>query len=258
MSYLGRGTTKPGVKAEYHAIIHTTNKPVYLPGENGMRLTPLKVEPDTAQFGTLDPASRLNYAKIYTVEHNVKVWFVSKLTRNARTQLEIDYNRIHPPLRSTGGDYYGSGNADGSGNGDSSTGGGCYDSGNSGGSYYNSGSGGNSSNAASYGTAASGNSSYPYYGDQFAGYTQSTSESPYPHFNQQLYHGYTNSFEMPISYTPMNQPQGVAFANDYEDPTQGAYQESQPAAELSNTSYQNSSSAAAEGYGTPTYHYGTN
>jgi len=252
MSYSGRGTTKPGVKAEDHAIIFTTNKPVCLSGENGMILAPLKVEPDTSQFGTLDSASRLNYAKIYTVEHNVKVWFVSKLARSAKTQFELDYNRIHPPLGSTNKAYYDSGN------GDNSTGGGYHSSRNGGGGYYTSGSGGNSLNAASYDTAASGNSSYPYYGDQFAGYTQSTFESPYPHFNQQLYHGYPNSSEMPISYTPMNQPQGVAYANDYEDPTQVAYQGSQQAAELSNTSYQNSSSAAAEEYGTPTYHYGTN
>jgi len=98
MSYTGRGTTKYGVRAEHHAIIYTSKNPVYLPGESGIILKPLKVKPDDWEFGILDKASRLNYAKIYTVEHNVKVWFVSRLTKSAGTQLQLDYNSIHPPI----------------------------------------------------------------------------------------------------------------------------------------------------------------
>ena len=47
----------------------------------------------------LDPASRVNYAKVYTVEHNVKVQFIGALTRNAQAQLIADYNSQHPPIK---------------------------------------------------------------------------------------------------------------------------------------------------------------
>lgn len=46
----------------------------------------------------LDLASRVNYAKVYTVEHNVKVCFIGTLTRNAQAQLGADYNAQHPLL----------------------------------------------------------------------------------------------------------------------------------------------------------------
>ena len=46
----------------------------------------------------LDPASRMNYAKIYTVEHNVKVYFIGRIAPKYEQQVVIDYNRIHEPL----------------------------------------------------------------------------------------------------------------------------------------------------------------
>jgi len=189
-TYSGRGTTKPGVNPVYHTIIHTSNKPVYLSGENGLRLEPLKVEPDNSQFGILDSASRLNYAKIYTIEHNVKVWFVSKLALSAKRQLEVDYNRIHPPLGSSSIASYSGGG--------SSTGGGYYSSGSGGyhssegvdvsnsaasysGGYHSSGGVDVSNSAASYDMGDPVSGFYQsYFGDQFAGYTESQTQSLHP------------------------------------------------------------------------------
>lgn len=56
------------------------------------------MEPENSSH-KLDPASRVNYAKVYTVEHNVKVQFIGTLTRNAQAQLSVDYNSQHPPIK---------------------------------------------------------------------------------------------------------------------------------------------------------------
>jgi hypothetical protein len=57
----------------------------------------IKVTPDNSRH-KLDDASRLNYAKTYTVEYNVKVWFIGKISSDSEWQIRSDYNRIHPPL----------------------------------------------------------------------------------------------------------------------------------------------------------------
>lgn len=65
---------KKGVHASHHTIVYSGSNPVYLPGEveSGLMRTPLKVDPASPRH-RLDDASRLNYAKTYTVEYNVKV-----------------------------------------------------------------------------------------------------------------------------------------------------------------------------------------
>jgi hypothetical protein len=61
----------------------------------------IKITPDNPRH-RLYGASRLNYAKTYTVEHNVKVWFIGKIARDSERQIRTDYNRIHPPLEIKG------------------------------------------------------------------------------------------------------------------------------------------------------------
>ena len=53
----------------------------------------------TSEGQKLDPMSRLNYKKIYTVEHNVKVMGVGRVTRGSLAAL-LGYwrNTLHPPL----------------------------------------------------------------------------------------------------------------------------------------------------------------
>ncbi len=68
MTYEGRGTTKPGVQADDHCVIFTSDAPVYFPGENGITKAPLKMIPesDRSNVHRLDNASRLNFAKVYS------------------------------------------------------------------------------------------------------------------------------------------------------------------------------------------------
>ena len=66
---------KAGIAVEDHAIIYTgpegSEPPDILPGEGITKLA-LRVEPDGSEE-KLDPISRINFGKTYTVEHNVKV-----------------------------------------------------------------------------------------------------------------------------------------------------------------------------------------
>lgn len=46
----------------------------------------------------LDPTSRLNYAKLYTVEHNVKVCFIGRIAQSSQQQLTTDFNSTNGPV----------------------------------------------------------------------------------------------------------------------------------------------------------------
>jgi hypothetical protein len=98
MTYRAQGTNKNGVRANHHAIIYTEQpNMMYGEGERGLTRRPIRVIPSEPQH-KLDPASRLNYAKIYTVEHNVKVWFIGKLAPESQEPVVTDYNQVNPPL----------------------------------------------------------------------------------------------------------------------------------------------------------------
>ncbi|TGO20990.1 hypothetical protein BPAE_0250g00020 [Botrytis paeoniae] len=98
MTYGGRATSQPGVHAEEHAIIYTT-KPKLAPNEHisQMIFHPIRMIPDSARHH-LDLASRINYAKTYTVEYNVKVWFIGKIDQDSEQTLRESYNQANPPL----------------------------------------------------------------------------------------------------------------------------------------------------------------
>jgi hypothetical protein len=70
MTYGGQGTLKKGVHSNTHAIIYN-DEPLALPREV-LTNVPIKAEAISPRH-KLDPVSRLNYAKCYTVEYNVKV-----------------------------------------------------------------------------------------------------------------------------------------------------------------------------------------
>lgn len=55
------------------------------------------MEPKTRR-DQLDTLSRLNYAKIYTVEYNVKVQFIGKLHDKSIPYFKRDFNLTHQPL----------------------------------------------------------------------------------------------------------------------------------------------------------------
>jgi len=73
MTYGGYGCLKRGVHAEDHAVVYTSRSlgPYFLDNE-GITKPSIRVEL-TEPKESLEPLSRINYAKIYTVEHNVKV-----------------------------------------------------------------------------------------------------------------------------------------------------------------------------------------
>lgn len=85
-TYGGRGTSKSGLSREAirnHAIIHMSDtQPARLASETFMVKRPITVDPGSPDQ-KLDQMSRLNFGKIYTVEHNVKVMNVGKLSRGS-------------------------------------------------------------------------------------------------------------------------------------------------------------------------------
>jgi hypothetical protein len=83
-TYNGQATTKPGVVAQDHAAVVADNDEVqYLPQEAELAKTPIYIKVENTSTGPIDPASRINFAKIYTVEYNVKVRKVGRIVADS-------------------------------------------------------------------------------------------------------------------------------------------------------------------------------
>lgn len=79
-TYSGQGVAKSGVDRAKHAVIYMRgSEPATKKHEPKMSKEPLEVEPAQPDQ-KLDPMSRLNFGKVYTVEHNVKVLPVGRIT----------------------------------------------------------------------------------------------------------------------------------------------------------------------------------
>jgi hypothetical protein len=65
-----------------------SEKPVTYHGES-LTKKPIRVEMTGGQ--KLASESRLNYAKVYTIEYNVKVFLIGRVHRDYRHQLLADY-----------------------------------------------------------------------------------------------------------------------------------------------------------------------
>lgn len=103
MTYGGKGLLKPGVKPEDHCIIYTDSAK---PHQSEQILNKsIQMKPRTPR-DKLDTASRLNFAKVYTVEHNVKVLFIGKISSGHVDRLVNTFNRINmvsePPTYNDG------------------------------------------------------------------------------------------------------------------------------------------------------------
>ncbi|QDS69396.1 hypothetical protein FKW77_004708 [Venturia effusa] len=80
-TYGGRGTAKRGTIKGHHSIIHTSREPPEpmageapnLRRQEAPMLSPIRVRANK-RIDKLEHMSRLNYAKVYNVEHNVKVY----------------------------------------------------------------------------------------------------------------------------------------------------------------------------------------
>lgn len=87
-TYNGQGVTKPGLSEadrQAHSIVYMTDtRPSCLPAEEKDLLISKAIAVEKAFHDQrLDPMSRLNFKKIYTVEHNVKVMNVGKVTKDS-------------------------------------------------------------------------------------------------------------------------------------------------------------------------------
>ncbi|KAL7899050.1 hypothetical protein HDV63DRAFT_411303 [Trichoderma sp. SZMC 28014] len=82
LTYGGKGCKKKGVKADKHGIIYERGgKPRLLDKEPKLGFPPVRV--DMKQEGEkLSKESRVNYSKLVTVEHNVKVFFIGSIVYN--------------------------------------------------------------------------------------------------------------------------------------------------------------------------------
>lgn len=82
-TYGGRGMSKYGTDASKHSIVYTEgNRPTRDPNEPMMSKDPLEIRLSSYDQ-KLDAMSRLNFGKLFTVEHNVKVLPVGKITERS-------------------------------------------------------------------------------------------------------------------------------------------------------------------------------
>lgn len=77
-SYSGQGCTKPGSKPLHHGIIHESHLPVMmLENEPNLGYPPVRAIMEPRE--SLTEASRMNYHKLATIEHNIAVRFIGEL-----------------------------------------------------------------------------------------------------------------------------------------------------------------------------------
>ena len=97
-TYSGQGATKSNVRPQDHALVYThgSEEPTPLPEEQSKKgAFPIIVEEPTE---TIDPMSRLDFSRIYTVEHNVKVLKIGRISPEHHERLEKYFvESIVPP-----------------------------------------------------------------------------------------------------------------------------------------------------------------
>jgi len=79
---------KRGIVPSTHAVIYSAGgKPYTSPNEPRLTKDPLAVE-IISPAEKLDRMSRIDFGKIHTVEHNVKVWPIGKIARESMPKLK--------------------------------------------------------------------------------------------------------------------------------------------------------------------------
>ena len=86
MTYQGQGLKKYGIIPGDHAVVYShKEKPLITPGEKtAKKPIPIILEQEGEK---LDPMTRLNFAKVYTIEHNIKVAKVGRVPQENINQL---------------------------------------------------------------------------------------------------------------------------------------------------------------------------
>jgi hypothetical protein len=90
----GRACTKPGLDQRKHTIVYTgAQPPPKLAGENRLNKDPIRIIP-IDQTEKLDPLSRVNLAKLYAIEHNIRVKEVGKVSQGDMKKLQEYYRQL--------------------------------------------------------------------------------------------------------------------------------------------------------------------
>jgi hypothetical protein len=101
VSYSQQGTLKPGVNPEEHALVYTGSDsssvpPPLLPGE---LIDKEAIRMESVNGETLHPSSRVNFGKIYTVEHSAKVVELGKIARRHLPRLLAYFQEVRENRR---------------------------------------------------------------------------------------------------------------------------------------------------------------
>ncbi|KAG4420845.1 hypothetical protein IFR04_006027 [Cadophora malorum] len=97
LTYGGKATLKKGAHPEDHAAVYSSSGGATILSKEKMKKKSVKIDVRLPS-DKLDPLSRLNYAKVYTVEHNVKVNFIGQVNRHYEQRVVLDYNASHGPI----------------------------------------------------------------------------------------------------------------------------------------------------------------
>jgi hypothetical protein len=62
-------------------------------GERGPYRWPIRMQPLTERDKLL-PESRLNYSKVYTIEHNIKVCFIGRIHDESEVTFFMDFKNV--------------------------------------------------------------------------------------------------------------------------------------------------------------------
>ena len=99
-SYGSRGVAKRGVTKSEHAIIYTGKSvpeptPAERPdrGEAGLRPQAVRVDTDHPT-DKLDPMSRLDFGKVHTIQHNIKVKSFGKVNRDSMSAFQHQWANV--------------------------------------------------------------------------------------------------------------------------------------------------------------------
>jgi hypothetical protein len=107
-TYSGSGTLKRGLSPQDHAIIHVRGMPPEQTLNEKLDRLPFAFDPVTAEH-KISSASRINFAKAYSVEHFVKVCNVGKIVQEHLPRLEryfldsMSFSKPEKPSRSKSG-----------------------------------------------------------------------------------------------------------------------------------------------------------
>ncbi|KZL83479.1 hypothetical protein CI238_02553 [Colletotrichum incanum] len=82
LTYQGKACKKRGVKPQKHGMVYHSKPHRLLQNEPELGFPPVRAKL-TVEGEKLDKASRVNYSKLVTVEHNVKVFFIGHISPEA-------------------------------------------------------------------------------------------------------------------------------------------------------------------------------